>query len=150
MNRLKNILLLILVLIMVLSLCACGETPDTPGQTTTQSTESISVSIGFGERPTDNSEDDEKLEYVITVQDTEGNPIPGAMVQICKDACLPGITDANGVAKFPVTETGHKVSFVSLPENYVYVDASVTEWYFENGSMEMTIQLQVSTNGSSN
>jgi hypothetical protein len=85
---------------------------------------------------------------VIKVTDTEGNPIAGAMVQVCKDSCLPGVTDANGVAKFAVAEdTGYKASFLSLPEGYVYVDETVTEWYFEDGATEITIQLKIAENG---
>ena len=35
----------------------------------------------------------------------------------------------------------YKVSFLALPAGYTYVD-DVQEFYFENGSMEMTITLK--------
>ncbi len=149
MNRVKSILLLMLALVMVVGLCACSESgSETPETTTTAPTETTDLQVngGFAERPT---EDSDKIEYVITVKDTEGDPVVGAMVQICKDTCLPGSTDADGVAKFTVTETGHKVSFLTLPSGYAYVDEDITEWYFEDGSYEMTIVLQVSLEDSS-
>ena len=142
----KRILALTLALMLMLCLCACGENADQPQETTTNPTttqESVSANGGFAERP---SEDSDEIEYVVKVTDTDGNPIPGAMVQVCKDSCVPGTTDADGIAKFTVTETGYKASFLMLPENYVYVDDSVTEWYFEDGSFELTIQLKAATN----
>ena len=148
--NMKKMLVLALALIMVLCLCACGENAEQPQETTTTpaTTETISANGGFAERPT---EDTNKTEYVIKVTDTDGNPIAGAMVQICKDSCLPGVTDANGVAKFAVAEdTGYKASFLTLPENYIYVDEAVTEWYFEDGSMEITIELKAAENGQGN
>ncbi len=149
MNQLKKILLFALAMVMVLSLCACAQGGEDPQETTTNpTTESISANGGFAERPTE--DDSDKIEYVITVKDNEGDPVAGAMVQICKDTCLPGTTDANGVAKFTVEETGHKVSFLTLPSGYAYVDEAVTEWYFEDGSYEMTIVLQVALEDSSN
>ena len=138
----KKMLVLALALIMVLCLCACGESNDAPAETTTTpaTSETISANGGFAERPT---EDTSKTEYVIKVVDTDGNTIAGAMVQICKNSCLPGVTDANGVAKFAVAEdTGYKASFLTLPEGYAYVDETVTEWYFEDGSFEITIELK--------
>lgn len=150
----KKMLALALVLMMVLCLCACGEKAEQPQETTTEAptTESVSANGGFAERPTEQetTEDSSKIAYVITVKDTDGKPISGAMVQICKEACMPGTTDENGVAKFTVTETGHKVSFLTLPEGYVYVDESITEWYFEDGSYEMTIELKAAADGQGN
>lgn len=146
----KKMLILALALIMVLCLCACGESSDTPAETTTtpETSGTISANGGFAERPT---EDTSKPEYMIKVTDTYGNPIAGAMVQVCKDSCLPGVTDANGVAKFAVAEdTGYKASFLSLPEGYVYVDETVTEWYYEDGATEITIQLKIAENGQGN
>ena len=137
----KKMLVLALALIMVLCLCACGESNETPVETTTTPATSATISAngGFAERPTEGSS---KTEYVIKVVDTDGNPIAGAMVQICKDSCLPGVTDAEGVAKFAVAEdTGYKASFLAVPEGYAYAD-EITEWYFEDGSFEMTIELQ--------
>ena len=119
------------VLILVLMLCACGseETPETtaaPMETTAA--------------PTTVPVDDGKVEYVIHVVDESGAPISGAMVQICLDACYPGMTDANGQAKFSVLEDDYKVSFLSLPAGYTY-SGDAQEFYFEDG-FELTITLK--------
>ena len=73
--------------------------------------------------------------------DEEGNPIAGAMVQMCLDTCLPGITNENGVAEFAVPEADYKVSFLALPEGYDYTTGE-QEFYFDAGSYEMTITLK--------
>lgn len=63
------------------------------------------------------------------------------MVQLCKDACVPALTDANGVAKFNLPEDDYKVSFTMMPAGYTYVD-DVQEFHFEAGSTEMTITIK--------
>jgi len=63
------------------------------------------------------------------------------MVQLCKDACVPAVTDAEGVARFALPEDTYKVSFLALPAGFAYVD-EVQEFYFEDGSMDMTITLK--------
>ena len=102
---------------------------------TTGSTESTGSTEGSGEP------DDGKVTYTVNVVDEAGNPIAGAMVQLCKDTCFPGVTDANGVAKFTLAEDEYKVSFLALPAGYTYVD-DTQEFYFADGSMELTITLK--------
>lgn len=128
----KNILAIMLVLCMALSLCACGQPADNNPETTAATTPSTS-------QQTDPI-DDGKAEYKVTVLDESGNPVANAMVQICKDACLPGMTNADGVATFNVAEDeGYKVSFMTMPEGYT---ADAEEFYFEAGATEMTITLK--------
>ena len=80
--------------------------------------------------------------YKVTVTDEAGNPVVGAMVQICKDDCFPSVTDAEGVATFTRPETeGYKVSFISLPEGYEYLDEK-TDFYYEGDAKELTITLK--------
>lgn len=131
MKHLKGLTALVLVLVLVFCLCACGgqETPETtaaPVETTAA--------------PATEAVDDGKVEYTITVVDESGAPISGAMVQICLDACYPGMTDANGQAKFSVLEADYKVSFLSLPAGYTY-SGDAQEFYFEGG-YELTITLK--------
>lgn len=133
MKSLKNIVALLLVLCMALSLCACGEPADDGVESTADTTASDS-------QQTEEVTDDGKAEYTVTVVDEGGNPVANAMVQICKDTCLPGVTNENGVAVFSVVEEeGYKVSFMTMPEGYT---ADAEEFYFESGSTEMTITLK--------
>ena len=114
----------LIALMLVLMLCACGskETPEPTASPTTAPVE------------------DGKVEYVINVMDESGAPISGVMVQICLDACYPGITDANGQAKFSVAEADYKASVLSLPAGYTY-SGDAQEFYFEAG-LELTITLK--------
>ena len=80
-------------------------------------------------------------EYTVTVLDETGVPIAGAMVQLCKDACYPAVTDAKGVACFELPEDDYKVSFPVLPTGFSYVD-EVQEFYFESASKNLTITLK--------
>lgn len=132
MKKMKNILAMLLVLCMALSLCACGNTDNTP-ETTAATTPSTSEA-------TEDTKDNAQAGYKVTVVDESGNPIADAMVQICKDSCLPGKTDANGVVTFNVAQDeGYKVSFMFMPEGYT---ADAEEFYFEAGATEMTITLK--------
>ena len=116
--KIKNIMSLILALCLVLGLCACGGSEE--------ATEAV---------------DDGTVTYRVKVQDEAGSPIVGAMVQICLDTCLPGMTNEEGVAEYQVAEADYKVSFLALPEGYTYTTEE-TEFYFDAGSTEMTITLK--------
>lgn len=121
-----------LMLALCMILCACGgeqtpETTEAPAQTTAA--------------PVEETVDDGKVTYTVTVVDEAGAPIPGAMVQICLEACYPGVTDANGQAKYSVAEEDYKVSFLSLPAGYTY-SGDEQEFYFADGSYELTITLK--------
>lgn len=133
--NMKKFSLLALVLCLVLSLCACGgsEAPATEAP----ATEAPAV-----EAPATEAAIPEGMaQYTITVVDEGGNPIAGAMVQMCKDSCIPGATDANGVATFTMAEDDYKVSFLTMPAGFELVDET-SEFYFEAGSTEMTITLK--------
>lgn len=78
--------------------------------------------------------------YTVTVTDAEGNPISGVMVQLCLDACYPGVTDADGRAEFPLPEADYKVSLLTVPEGYTY-SADTQEFHFEPGSKSLCIVL---------
>lgn len=131
MKNVKSLLAVILMLTLALSLCACGGEAEAPA------TEAPAVEAPVvTEAPAE-----EEGGYTVTVLDDSGNPIAGAMVQLCKDACVPAVTDAEGVAKFNLPEDSYKVSFLMLPEGYAYMD-EVQEFYFADGSMEMTITLK--------
>ncbi len=133
--KIKSMLLLILAFAMVFTLCACGGNEATGSNDSTQT----SGTEASTQASTDATEDSSKVTYTVTVLDEGGNPVVGAFVQLCLDACIPSATNAEGVATYNVEEADYKVSFVSMPEGY---SSDATEFYFENGSHEMTITLK--------
>jgi len=137
MKNVKCLLAVVLMLTLALSLCACGG--EAPAKTEEPVVTEAPVIVT--EAPETEAPAEEEGGYSVTVLDENGNPIVGAMVQLCKDACVPGVTDAEGTAKFNLPEDTYKVSFLALPAGYTYMD-EVQEFYFENGSMEMTITLK--------
>lgn len=134
----KKLLALVLSLCLLLCLCACGQdqnptdpTPSTP----------VTDPTGPSTNPTDPTENDGKVTYTVTITDEQGNPLHSTMLQLCKDACIPAIVDANGTATWTVPEDDYKVSFLSLPAGYTY-STEETEFYFADGETSMTIVLK--------
>ena len=125
----KRILILTLAFCLLFCLCACGDTAADPKQTSTAATTET----------TTEPVDDGKVTYTVKVVDEGGNPVTGAAVQLCKDSCLPGMTNAEGVASFRTVEDTYKVSFMTMPAGF---QADAEEFYFEDGSFEMTITLK--------
>jgi hypothetical protein len=66
------------------------------------------------------------------VKDSQGNPQAGIMVQICLESCMPGVTDADGVATYTLEEaSGYSAGVMSDYDN--------TKVYFEDGQFDVTI-----------
>ncbi len=135
----KMILAAVLTLALCLSLCACGG--EKPVETTDNKTETQPPVTTAAPETTEAPVDDGKVTYTVTVVDENNNPIPGALVQLCKDTCFPAAADDNGVATFRVPEADYKVSFLSLPKGFTY-STEAQEFYFDAGSCEMTIILK--------
>ena len=134
----KKILAGILLSCMVLSLAACGAGSDKNSQDSQKPQNSQAEN---SQKDTEEQKED-KAVYKVTVVDEEGNPMSGVMVQICKDSCIPKLTNASGVAEFEVAdEEGYKVSFSSIPDGYESASEE-TEFYFEDDKMEMTLTLK--------
>ncbi len=133
--KLKNILMLVLALCLVFSLCACGGNNETPNNTE----ETPAPSSTQEETQESTTADDGKVTYTVTVVDEAGNPIVGALVQLCLEACIPSVTNAEGKATYTVEEADYKVSFVSMPAGYT---SDVNEFHFEEGSYELTLTLK--------
>lgn len=136
----KKLSIIALLLCMVLCLCACGsseapatEAPETEAPTVAETTEAVAE--------TEIAVPDGMVSYTVTVVDEEGNPIAGAMVQLCKDSCIPGVTNDEGVATFIMLEDAYKASMLSMPEGYAYA-GETEEFYFDNGSFDLTIVLK--------
>jgi len=149
MKTVKTLLALVLAMLMVLSLAACSGDSETPATTaaatqpaTTASTDPVvTVPPQTGETGPATEPEDTNPVYTVTVVDEGGNPVAGAMVQLCDEACYPGVTDAQGVATYSLQEANYKVSFLTIPEGFETLGGE-TEFYFDAGSYEMTITLK--------
>ena len=139
MKNTKRLVAAVLMLAMALSLCACGGSE--PAETEAPVVAEAPVIATEAPEVETEAPAEEEGGYRVTVLDESGAPIVGAMVQLCKDACVPGVTDAEGTATFNLPEDTYKVSFLMLPAGFTYVDET-QEFYFEDGSMEMTITLK--------
>lgn len=135
----KRLMIAVLAAVMTFSFCACGNGNADNTEKNTQ-TESESQKSEKEDVPSEEP-DDGKVVYKVTVVDENQEPILNAMVQLCKDSCLPGSTGTTGTAEFRLPEDAYKVSFMSLPQGYTY-STEETEFYFEDGKTEMTIVLK--------
>lgn len=131
MNMVKKLSVFCLVLCLTLCLAACvaggGEDTDGGSTTTTASTTTTTAS--------------NLSTYTVTVKTENGEPVVGVMVQICKELCVPTVTDANGVATWQTVEDTYKVSF--LPNQTTLEGYAVEEnYYFDGDAKEMVIALK--------
>lgn len=136
----KKIIAMLLALCLMLGLCACGTAQENENEETEPTETTGQIQTEPTEEATEPA-DDGSVTYKVTVVDEGGNPIAGAMVQICLETCFPGVTNEEGVAEYTVAEADYKVSFLSLPAGYTY-STEEQEFYFEDGATEMTITLK--------
>lgn len=144
----KRLIAVLLALCLALSLCACGgkqEDNNVPEETQNVPAEPV---VNTSDVPQQDEAPQEEtkpsgITYTVKVQDEGGNPIAGAMVQICQgELCLmPTATDDTGVAVFSVAEEAeYEAKFLSLPAGYDY---TTEEQVFHFGSsFELTITLK--------
>lgn len=130
-----------LVICMMLVLCACGGSDEVPAATEAPTTQATVVETTEAVVEEEATVPEGMISYTVTVVDEEGTPVAGAMVQLCKDSCIPGVTNDAGVAAFRVYEDDYKVSMLMMPEGYAYAGEE-EEFYFETGSYELTIVLK--------
>ena len=135
----KNIFALALVLCLMMTLCACGG-EKAPAEAKPVETEAPVVVTEAPVEETEAALPEGMVQYTVTVVDESGAPIVGAMVQLCKDSCVPAVTDANGVATFNLPEDDYKASMLAMPAGYAYAGEADT-FYFE-GAFELTITLK--------
>lgn len=138
MTMMKRFTAAALLLCMVLTLVACGSEPAATEAPTEAPVVATEAPVQETEAPTEATEFEG---YTVTVVDEEGNPIAGAMVQLCQETCFPGATNEDGVAAFALDEAEYKVSFLFLPTGYTY-STEAQEFYFESGSKDLTITLK--------
>ena len=129
MRMLKLLSVCLLAVCLLATLCACGGEPSNPVDGSTTTTTSNTTTMTTAAQATS---------YTVIVKDADGNPISGAMVQLCKETCIPTMTNANGVANWSMEVDEYKVSFAIVPTGYAVEEA----YYFEDGATEMTITLQ--------
>lgn len=134
----KRLLALVLAFVLMLCLCACGSNggDEVTTEPTVESTEPTKEVTEPGTEAAQPS-------YVVTVVDQDNAPVAGAYVQLCLEACVPAMTDENGVANFFLEENDYKVSFTVMPAGYEYASED-HEWYFADGENTMTIVLKKS------
>lgn len=133
MKTMARRLALVLVLCLAVSLCACGEGEPIPQE----GTDAVTTT----DVQTTTTTKAEETTFRVKVVDQNGDPVPGAMIQICKDTCIPKMSDENGVAAFPIEITdGYKLSVLSCPTGFTYTGEA--EVYLESGSTEITVELQ--------
>lgn len=141
MNVMKRFTAAVLLLTLVLCLCACGGSGEETPKATDAPVVETEAPVPQTEAPTEEPTEAEFNGYTVTVQDEDGNPVAGAMVQLCLESCFPSMTNESGVAMFDLEEADYKVSFITLPAGYTYT-SEVQEFYFESGAKEMTIVLK--------
>lgn len=137
MKTLKMLICAVMVLCMTFTLCACGN-----GADDTVPTDEPTASVPQVTEPVQTTAPVQvESGYTVKVVDENGNPIPGALVQLCKELCYPNVTDANGEAFFNLAQDEYKVSFLSLPAGYTY-SGEEQEFYFDGDATELTIVLK--------
>lgn len=131
--NMKRFLALIMVFGLIACLCACGEISQ-PVVTTKPIIEATEPTT----EATEPAQDEAEPTYVVTVVDQNNDPVVGAWVQLCLEACVPAMTDDNGVANFFLEEADYKVGFTVMPAGYEYAGEEEA-WYFADGENTITI-----------
>lgn len=145
MKLFKKSLAFILALMLVLGMCACSQSD---AGANNENPSSVPPTSSTPKNPTEGSSEptipDGMVQYKVKVEDDDGNPIAGLMVQLCtEETCLmPVKTDETGVATFaPAAEGEYHANFLpGVPAGY---EADAEVFYFEDGKTEMTIVLKV-------
>ena len=141
----KRLYMIVGALVACVAIClsGCGSDKGTENDTTAATTTGsvVESTEAKTEEPTTV---DSKVVYSVKVVDEDDNVLSSVMVQICKDACIPGVTNDQGIAEFKVDEdTGYKASVLQMPEGYELAGEE-ENFYFESGSKEVTITLKKS------
>lgn len=137
MNKMKIFGVIAVILCMMLSLCACGGSADVETQSVETEAPVVETEAVVETEP---AIPEGMVVYTVTVVDEGGNPVVGAMVQLCKDSCVPGVTNESGIATFTLAEDDYKASMLAMPAGYEYA-GETEEFYFE-GAFELTITLK--------
>ena len=137
--RKNKIIALLLLCVICLGACLCSCTESTTADDT-KAPATSSSDDKTKDTDAKDTQDNGLKTYKVKVVDENGAAMAGVVAQICKDACIPAVTDENGYATFKVAEDDYKASMTALPEGYEYKDG-VSEYHFEEGKYELTITL---------
>ena len=144
MKPMKRIFATILMLCMAFTLVACGNASNGDTEKNSQNTESQNSQASNSENSeADTTVEDGKVVYKVTVVDEGGNPVAGAMVQVCdsENCYAPKATDASGVAEFSLEEADdYHTKLVTNPAGYEAIETDYV--YFENGATEVTLTVK--------
>lgn len=146
-KKLAYVLMSALVATASMGLMACSESGNETQTTTVSTNQTDKSNETTTEQQTSKkeeatkSEEDNKLSYKVTVVDDGGNPVAGAMVQMCKDSCVPAVTNADGVAEFKLEAADYDVKFIELPAGYTY-SGDEQVFKFADGELKLTITLK--------
>ena len=137
----KRIVMILLALAMMASFVSCnkgGEVTTEAPETTAAPTETEAVEVETTAAETEPAFNG----YKVTVTDKDGNPIAGVQVQMCdsKGCRLPKATAADGTVTFDYETSDFHVLIAAEVEGYA-VDTT-EEYWFENGSKELTVVLE--------
>jgi hypothetical protein len=136
----KKLTVFLLIIALVCCLCACAESAQKPSQTDAPTSPTQTPTKGT--EPTQTQpEDDGTVTYTVKIVDENNKAIPNVLVQLCKDSCVPNKTNEEGIATYKLPEDAYKASIMSMPEGYAHT-SDKTEFYFEDGSYELTITLK--------
>lgn len=135
MNIFKKLLCLVLIACFMLCFVACtGDNTENNDDETTPKNEVVET------QDVKDTEEVAPAGFKVYVTDETGAAVAGVVLQVCKDTCVPAVTDAEGVANFNVEVTSeHKVSVLTLPEGYEYNGEA--EIYLEDGMTELTVEI---------
>ena len=137
----KRIVTVVLMLCLAFGLVACGGNAGDTEKNNTENTQQDDAQENKDTEKESESEEAKGVVYTIKVVDEANNPVASVMVQLCKDTCVPKMTDANGVAEFTVDEIadGYKANVTKAPDGYTYEDGDV---YFEDGATEVVLVIK--------
>ena len=132
-----KVLALVLAMMMVAGcLAACGEDSKTTEPDTTTAPSTPTDPDPTDPEPTDPI-DDGKKEYTVIVKDSDGNPVSGVLVQICKEGATcftPARTNDDGSATWSLDEASDYYGTISsteegMPKEYFADSFEVTLVY---------------------
>ena len=131
----KKIFAALLLVCMAVCLCACGGSE-------VEETQATTPSITLPQATEPEKTEPQGVTYTVKVVDEGGNPVVGAMVQLCADSCLPKITGADGVAVYENMEerSDYKASVTMYPAGYEQL-GDVVDHYLD-GATEVTITVK--------
>ncbi len=155
MRRSGIVAVLCLMLCLCLLICSCGgdkggdETtadPNTGDVTTADPNAGDNTTEPDGDNTTEPDGDNTTepapttVTYTVTVKNAAGEALANVSVQLCSTTCVPGKTDASGVATFELPEDVYQASITAAVEGYVVDTAK--KYDFAEGATSLVIVLE--------